>query len=188
MPVRPLTGIRVIDLAVDRGELCGRLLSDLGADVIKVEPPEGSPSRGPPAPRPAQPGALAVLHHAQLRQAQRRDRPRRRRQHGELRVPARLRRRARRLGRARRGRRRGRPRARGRGHRGPPPAPGGRLHHRLRPHRPLLGPRRSGLGHRRHPRACAGRPACPNGSRSCRRATSRATSPGWWPPSPPSAP
>lgn len=45
MPVRPLTGIRVIDLAVDRGELGGRLLSDLGADVVKVEPPEGSPSR-----------------------------------------------------------------------------------------------------------------------------------------------
>ncbi len=45
MPVRPLTGIRVIDLAVDRGELCGRLLSDLGAEVIKVESPDGSPSR-----------------------------------------------------------------------------------------------------------------------------------------------
>lgn len=48
MPIRPLTGIRVIDLAVDRGELAGRLLSDLGADVIKVEPPEGSPSRSLP--------------------------------------------------------------------------------------------------------------------------------------------
>ena len=45
MPVRPLTGIRVIDLAIDRGELGGRLLSDLGADVVMVEPPEGSPSR-----------------------------------------------------------------------------------------------------------------------------------------------
>ena len=53
MPVRPLTGIRVIDLAVDRGELCGRLLSDLGAEVIKVEPPEGSPSRSLP---PLDPG------------------------------------------------------------------------------------------------------------------------------------
>ena len=48
MPVRPLTGIRVIDLAVDRGELCGRLLSDLGAEVILVESPEGSPSRSLP--------------------------------------------------------------------------------------------------------------------------------------------
>ena len=33
---------------MDRGELAGRLLSDLGADVIKVEPPEGSPSRSLP--------------------------------------------------------------------------------------------------------------------------------------------
>ncbi len=48
MPVRPLQGIRVVDLTVERGELCGRLLSDLGADVVKVEPVEGSPSRGLP--------------------------------------------------------------------------------------------------------------------------------------------
>ena len=45
MPARPLIGIRVIDLAVDLGELCGRFLSDLGAEVVKVEPPCGSPSR-----------------------------------------------------------------------------------------------------------------------------------------------
>ncbi len=45
MPARPLAGLRVIDLAVDLGELCGRLLSDLGAEVVKVEPPSGSPSR-----------------------------------------------------------------------------------------------------------------------------------------------
>ena len=42
----PLAGFRIVDLTVDRGELCGRLLSDLGADVIKVEPPGGSPARG----------------------------------------------------------------------------------------------------------------------------------------------
>ncbi len=42
---RPLTGIRVVDLTIEKGELCGRVLSDLGAEVIRVEPPGGSPSR-----------------------------------------------------------------------------------------------------------------------------------------------
>ena len=55
MPVRPLTGIRVVDLAADRGELCGRLLSDLGADVVLVEPPEGLPSRRRPPLDPLSP-------------------------------------------------------------------------------------------------------------------------------------
>src|SRR5947209_19785676 len=41
----PLRGVRVIDTAEGRGELCGRLLADLGADVIRVEPPGGVPSR-----------------------------------------------------------------------------------------------------------------------------------------------
>lgn len=45
MDAMPLTGYRVVDLTVDRGELCGRLLADLGAEVVKVEPPEGSPAR-----------------------------------------------------------------------------------------------------------------------------------------------
>lgn len=45
MPRRPLSGIRVVDLTIERGELCGRLLSDLGAEVIRVEGPGGSPSR-----------------------------------------------------------------------------------------------------------------------------------------------
>jgi len=42
---RPLEGLRVIDLADEKGELCGRLLADFGADVIRVEPPEGARSR-----------------------------------------------------------------------------------------------------------------------------------------------
>ena len=41
----PLSGVRVVDMADEKGELCGRVLADLGADVIRVEPPEGSPSR-----------------------------------------------------------------------------------------------------------------------------------------------
>ena len=42
---RPLAGIRVIDHADENGELCGRLLADLGAEVIRVEPPGGAGSR-----------------------------------------------------------------------------------------------------------------------------------------------
>lgn len=40
-----LSPLRVIDLADDRGIFCGRVLADLGAEVIKVEAPDGDPSR-----------------------------------------------------------------------------------------------------------------------------------------------
>jgi crotonobetainyl-CoA:carnitine CoA-transferase CaiB-like acyl-CoA transferase len=46
--VRALEGLRVVDLTCEVGELAGRLLGDLGADVLRVEPPGGSPSRGLP--------------------------------------------------------------------------------------------------------------------------------------------
>jgi len=40
-----LSPYRVLDLADARGYLCGRVLADLGADVLKVEPPSGDPGR-----------------------------------------------------------------------------------------------------------------------------------------------
>ena len=39
---------RALDLTDELGELAGRILADLGADVIKVEPPGGDPSRWRP--------------------------------------------------------------------------------------------------------------------------------------------
>ena len=40
-----LSPYTVLDLSDDRGELASMILGDLAADVIKVEPPRGSPSR-----------------------------------------------------------------------------------------------------------------------------------------------
>src|SRR3954471_21240053 len=47
-PVEPeplLSGVRVVDCADGKGETCGRFLADLGADVIRVQPPGESPAR-----------------------------------------------------------------------------------------------------------------------------------------------
>ena len=45
MAAGALAHVRVLDLTDLRGAFAGRLLADLGADVIKVEPPAGDPDR-----------------------------------------------------------------------------------------------------------------------------------------------
>jgi crotonobetainyl-CoA:carnitine CoA-transferase CaiB-like acyl-CoA transferase len=41
----PLSGLRVLELADGKGQFCGKLLGDLGADVVKIEPPGGEHCR-----------------------------------------------------------------------------------------------------------------------------------------------
>jgi benzylsuccinate CoA-transferase BbsE subunit len=41
----PLSPYRTLDLTDEKGYFCGKILADLGMDVIKVEPPEGDPGR-----------------------------------------------------------------------------------------------------------------------------------------------
>ena len=41
----PLADYRVLDLTDEAGHFCGKILSDLGCDVIKVEPPGGDAAR-----------------------------------------------------------------------------------------------------------------------------------------------
>ena len=41
----PLADLRVIEVGGEIGEWCGKLLADLGADVIKIEPPSGAAER-----------------------------------------------------------------------------------------------------------------------------------------------
>ena len=43
-----LGGYRVLDLSSSMGAFCGKLLRDLGMDVVKVEPPTGDATRAEP--------------------------------------------------------------------------------------------------------------------------------------------
>src|SRR5216117_2383002 len=41
----PLVGLRILELADEKGQFCRKLMGDLGADVIKIEPPGGEAPR-----------------------------------------------------------------------------------------------------------------------------------------------
>ena len=43
--IGPLAGVLVIDASDSRGEMCGRMLADLGACVLKIEPHDGVNTR-----------------------------------------------------------------------------------------------------------------------------------------------
>lgn len=45
MTEQALAGVRVVEFTDEVGSYCGRLLADLGAEVIKVEPPGGGRQR-----------------------------------------------------------------------------------------------------------------------------------------------
>ena len=62
----PLDGVRVLEVADEKGEFCGKLMADLGADVIKIEPPGGAVTRsvGPfLEDRPGQERSLSFWHY-----------------------------------------------------------------------------------------------------------------------------
>ena len=44
-PASALSDLRVLDLTDLRGALCAKLMGDMGADVIKIESPDGDPTR-----------------------------------------------------------------------------------------------------------------------------------------------
>ncbi len=68
IPDGPLRGIRILDMSAGTADQVTRILADLGADVLKIEPTGGSPARGQ-APLIAGRSAAFVLHNANKRSA-----------------------------------------------------------------------------------------------------------------------
>jgi crotonobetainyl-CoA:carnitine CoA-transferase CaiB-like acyl-CoA transferase len=60
-----LAGLRILELADETGAYCGKLLADLGADVIRIEPPGGDATRlcRRSARRRARPRELVLPRH-----------------------------------------------------------------------------------------------------------------------------
>ena len=63
-----LAAVRVLDLSAGAGDAVTRILADLGADVLKIEPPGGSPARTE-LPRLAGTSIAFALHNANKRSA-----------------------------------------------------------------------------------------------------------------------
>src|ERR1044072_3211013 len=60
---KPLAGIRIIELAnFIAGPLAGTLLADMGADVIKIEPPKGDMGRAMPPQREKESVSFVALN------------------------------------------------------------------------------------------------------------------------------
>ena len=76
-----LEGLRVVELASEHAAFAGKMLADLGADVIVIEPPGGHPSRayGPFVDDVDDPERSLWWWHYNTSQARRRARPRHRR-------------------------------------------------------------------------------------------------------------
>ncbi len=65
-PIALLSGFRVLDLSSSTGSFCGKLLRDLGMDVIKVEPPSGDGLRFEPPFATGHTNREGSLRHAYL--------------------------------------------------------------------------------------------------------------------------
>jgi len=64
MSLQALTGIRVVDLTTTiAGNYASKLLADAGAEVVAVEPPDGSPLRRWSATGSVPPGETGALFH-----------------------------------------------------------------------------------------------------------------------------